>query len=334
MQYYEIVRAAERVNNYIDEWIKTKLNRSILNEFTQTNNIMDYETLIDNYCLHLNEGNNYLLQIAQINEISDDDFDELMDFIKDHYETASNKLFTKIKKHSTFSIYNTISNDVVQLINANAKKVKNWYNKSYDELIEELISINDLANIINKYSLELTEEELLTIIKKLSNMNRSSLAVTLDQYVKTFTENMQLDINNFTKCKDINIGKKVKINFTPREVASRQGPIVIVRVFKDNGDYNDTVLIGTKGQYHSSIINNPRYAKYFDNCTDEDGNEWIAWAYYLGNYKAFVDNKYDYFKLDEVIYALKEHKLINEIYVVPKSIPGFTKRLARKKNLL
>ena len=139
---------------------------------------MDYETLINNYCLHLNEGNNYLLQIAQINEISDDDFDELMDFIKDHYETASNKLFTKIKKHSTFNIYNTISNDVVQLINANAKKVKNWYNKSYDELIEELISTNDLTNIINKYSLELTKEELLIIIKKLNNMNRSSLSIT------------------------------------------------------------------------------------------------------------------------------------------------------------
>ena len=102
-------------------------------------------------------------------------------------------------------------------------------------------------------------------------------------------------------------------------------------MFKDNGDYNDKVLIGIKGQYRSLIINNPRCAKYFDNCTDKDGNEWIAWAYYLGNYKAFVDNEYDYFKLDKVIYALKEHKLINEIYAIPKSIPGFTKRLAKKR---
>ena len=111
-----------------------------------------------------------------------------------------------------------------------------------------------------------------------------------------------------------NDSKKQIIDFGTWTVYLRDAPIVVIREFLDinssglsNNDikYNDHVLLGNRGEHHSTVIN--RYSNIYNNCKNSEGKEIFNCAY-LHGLIAFVSTlEYNGYKsLKEVADIIKE----------------------------
>ena len=126
-------------------------------------------------------------------------------------------------------------------------------------------------------------------------------------------------------------GISLTLDFDPREDSQREKPIVIIREYKENGNYQNHIVIGRRGANHGSILKAEKYQDLIQKSI-KDGNPTIAACYLIGTI-AIIDNFRSMFpSIKDVIDALKESGKFTKIYVMrTQSKEKTIYRLAWKK---